>query len=318
VDTKEFYDYLLNRINVQFIPRLDPEQPTFSLTLSKKMTYEQFAAKVGEHLQVEPTHIRFTTIAPSGKPKVTVKYSQQTTLNSILFPGPYAYGTASAQRPDGLFYEVLEMSLKELEQRKAVKVTWLPEGLTKEEEFQLMLPRAGRVTDLLEALQAKANIPADVMNRVRVYEAHNHKWYKDLDADTQIMSIGEYFDVYACAFPEEGSERSITVFHFGFPLKDGEPFSETKKRLSDFMKIKGKPFDKIKFALVTKPQYSKPEYLTDGMAPDFQRQVPVLTLSADEVLWDLVVPGRDDIALGLDHAMKSRGFWGKTDSIFIR
>lgn len=214
MDTKEFYDYLLNRINVRFIPRFEPEQPTFSLTLSKKMTYDQFAAKVGEQLQVEPTHVRFTTINPSGKPKTPIKYNQQNTLNSILFPGPYAYGTSTAQKPDALFYEVLDMSLKELEQRKAVKVSWLPEGLTKEEDYQLMLPRAGRVSDLLEALQAKANISADVMKRVRIFEAHNHKWYKDLDPDVTILSIGEYFDVYACAFPEEESERSITVFHF--------------------------------------------------------------------------------------------------------
>jgi ubiquitin carboxyl-terminal hydrolase 7 len=236
VDTKDFYDYLLNRINVRFIPRLEPEQPTFSLTLSKKMTYDQFAAKVGEQLQVEPTHIRFTTINPSGKPKITVKYNQQTTLNAVLFPGPYAYGTASAQKPDALFYEVLEMSLKELEQRKAVKVTWLPEGLTKEEDYQLMLPRAGRISDLLEALQSKANISPDVMKRVRVFETHNHKYYKDLYPDAQILSIGEYFDVYACAFPEEESERWIAVFHFDkelsrvhnipfrFPLKEvGSP-----------------------------------------------------------------------------------------------
>jgi ubiquitin carboxyl-terminal hydrolase 7 len=38
----------------------------------------------------------------------------------------------------------------------------------------------------------------------------------------------------------------------------------------------------------------------------------------DEILWDLISPHRDDIALGMDHAMKSKGLWGKTDSIFIR
>jgi ubiquitin carboxyl-terminal hydrolase 7 len=42
----------------------------------------------------------------------------------------------------------------------------------------------------------------------------------------------------------------------------GEPFSETKQRLSDFTKIKGKQFDKIKFALVA--PNSKPEYIEDG------------------------------------------------------
>lgn len=131
-EAKEFYDYLLNRINVEFIPRLDDQAPTFSLTLSKKMTYDQFAAKVSEQLKVEPTHIRFTTINGAGKPKLAVKYNPQLTLNNILFPGSYNYGAGSMQRSDSLFYELLDISLKEMEQRKPIKVTWLPEGLTKE------------------------------------------------------------------------------------------------------------------------------------------------------------------------------------------
>jgi ubiquitin carboxyl-terminal hydrolase 7 len=57
-------------------------------------------------------------------------------LNNILFPGPYNYSASANQRNDALFYEVLDMSLKELEQRKPVKVTWLPEGLSKEVSFK--------------------------------------------------------------------------------------------------------------------------------------------------------------------------------------
>jgi ubiquitin carboxyl-terminal hydrolase 7 len=48
-------------------------------------------------------------------------------------------------------------------------------------------------------------------------------------------------------------------------LNQGEPFSETKQRLSEFTKIKGKQLDKIKFVLVSKPQYSRPESVEDGM-----------------------------------------------------
>lgn len=134
IEAKDFYDYLLNRINVEFAPRLGEtsQLPTFTLTLSKKMTYEQFATKVGEHLKVEPTHLRFTTVSTSGKQRTPIKYTQQGTLNTILFPTPYSYGGTTMHRPDMLFYEVLEMSLKELEQRKTLNITWLPEGLTKE------------------------------------------------------------------------------------------------------------------------------------------------------------------------------------------
>ncbi|KAF2865809.1 hypothetical protein BDV95DRAFT_553981 [Massariosphaeria phaeospora] len=314
VETKDFYDYLLNRINVEFAPRLGEgaQLPTFTLTLSKKMTYDQFSAKVAEHLKVELTHLRFTTVNTTGKPKSAVKYTQQGTLNSVLFPGPYNYSSSSMQKTDALFYEVLEMSLKELESRKAIRITWLPEGLTKEEEYTLMIPRTGVIQDLLEALQKKANISTEIMPSVKVFEAHNSRFYKSLSMDYQILGIGEYIHLYAAAFPEDDLPKKISVFHFDkepakvhgvpfqFSIKEDEPFSETKKRLSDLTKIKGKQFEKIKFAVVSKPQYSRPEYIED-----------------EDVLSDLV-GNRDDVALAMDHANKTRSFWGKTDSIFIK
>ncbi|PSN74726.1 cysteine proteinase [Corynespora cassiicola Philippines] len=313
VDAKEFYDYLLNRINVEFVPRhAESEQPTFTLTLSKKMTYEQFAAKAGEYLKADPSHIRFMTMTTSGKPKTAVKYNQQGTLNSILVPGPYNYTASAMQKPDSLYYEVLELSLKEMETRRAIKITWLPEGLSKEEEYTLMISRTAVVSELLEALQKKANISDEIMESVRVFETHGHKYYKTLPEDFQCMGIGEYLTLYAMPVPEDESPKKISVFHFdkepskahGVPfqisMKEGEPFSETKKRISDLTKIKGKQFDKIKFAFVSKPTYSRPEYIDD-----------------DEVIWDSV-GNREDIAIGMDHANKARSFWGKTDSIFIR
>jgi ubiquitin carboxyl-terminal hydrolase 7 len=33
--------------------------------LSRKMTYDQFAKKVGEHLQVDETHLRFAPVMAS-------------------------------------------------------------------------------------------------------------------------------------------------------------------------------------------------------------------------------------------------------------
>ncbi|CAI6294669.1 unnamed protein product [Periconia digitata] len=313
-DAKEFYDYLLNRISVDFEPRNgdDTELPSFSLALSKKMTYDQFSAKVAEHLGVDPTHLRFTTVNNAGKPKLAVKYSHQGTLSSILFSGPYNYAASTTQRSDAMFYEVLDMSLKEMESRKAIKVVWLPEGLSKEEVHTLMIPRTGSVADVVEALQQKCSLSDDIVADMQVYEAHNCKWLKSLGSDFQVMGIPDYVQVYIAAFPkEEESTKKVSVFHFDkepskvhgipfqFPLKEGETFGDTKQRLSDFVKIKGKQFDKIKFAAVTKPHYSRPQYLED-----------------DDNLWDLV--DNNDLSLGMDHANKSRSFWGKSDSIFIR
>lgn len=43
-----------------------------------------------------------------------------------------------------------------------------------------------------------------------------------------------------------------------------EVFKDTKSRLSKRIGIKGKQFDKIKFAIIQRSIYSKPTYLNDG------------------------------------------------------
>ena len=55
--------------------------------------------------------------------------------------------------------------------------------------------------------------------------------------------------------------------------EQGEPFSKTKQRLEKRTGIKGKQFEKIKFAVVPRISYSKPIYLVDGPSP-----LPQLTL----------------------------------------
>jgi ubiquitin carboxyl-terminal hydrolase 7 len=132
-DAREYYDYLLNRIVVKFNPKppSDPEQNNFDVVLSRKMSYDQFSAKVGERLGVNPTHIRFSTVnSATGKPKATVRRNPNQTLSQILFPQFGAYN--ANQRPDALYYEIMDMSLSELETKKSIKVTLVTDGLTKE------------------------------------------------------------------------------------------------------------------------------------------------------------------------------------------
>jgi ubiquitin carboxyl-terminal hydrolase 7 len=54
----------------------------------------------------------------------------------------------------------------------------------------------------------------------------------------------------------------------------GEKFADTKKRLEKRTGLKGKSFEKIKFAVVRRANYSKPQYLNDG------RVTPTLSIDA--------------------------------------
>lgn len=131
-DARQFYDYLLNRMEVQFAPIKTNEGETFYLTLSRKMTYDQFAKKVGEHLKVDETHLRFAPVmASTGKAKPFLKRNINQNLSQILNGQYGAYGY-TMHRADALYYEILDMSLSDYESKKCFKVTWLPDGVTKE------------------------------------------------------------------------------------------------------------------------------------------------------------------------------------------
>jgi ubiquitin carboxyl-terminal hydrolase 7 len=100
--------------------------------MSSKFSYDQMTAKVGEKLQVDPTHLRFYTVnASTGNPKSAIKRHPTQTLQQILMPPFSTYGNNN-QRADMLYFEVLDMSLSELDTKKNLKVTWLSDGITKE------------------------------------------------------------------------------------------------------------------------------------------------------------------------------------------
>ena len=119
---------------IKFTPKANSknnDEDVFDLALSRKMSYDQFSAKVAERLKADPTHIRFSTMnATSLKPKSIVRRNPNQNLYQILNPQFSTYNTN--QRNDTLFYEVLDMSLSELETKKSMRLTWVSDGLTKE------------------------------------------------------------------------------------------------------------------------------------------------------------------------------------------
>lgn len=134
-DARYFYDFLLHKRDVKFFANTQrnpgSEQEPFTLVLSSKNTYDQVAARVGDHLGVDSTHLRFWTInATSGNPKASVKRGQSQNLQTILNP-PYSTFSNNNQRNDSLYFEVLDISLTELDTKKSIKVTLLSEGITK-------------------------------------------------------------------------------------------------------------------------------------------------------------------------------------------
>lgn len=111
--------------------------------MSAKNSYDHVAERVGAILNAPPTHIRFWTVNNStGNPKAAIKRSATSNLLSMLQSGTYTQ-TQQTYRVEAFFFEVLEISLEELEFKKSVKLTLLSEGITKEVSFAVRMAQDG-------------------------------------------------------------------------------------------------------------------------------------------------------------------------------
>jgi len=79
--------------------------------------------------------------------------------------------------------------------------------------------------------------------------------------------------------------------------------------------MKGKNFEKIKFAVVKRSSYSKPTYLNDGNYTLDEATGDWLTNLDDELF---AVAGGDDGLLGLDHVDRTRTIRNGAGDLFLR
>lgn len=94
-------------------------------------------------------------------------------------------------------------------------------------------------------------------------------------------------------------------------------FKDTKDRLSKRTGLKGKQLERIKFALISRSSYARPEYLKDGELADINVDIQVFLMNAaEDVLFEMIASEED--CLGLDHPAKARPGSLKGDSIHIR
>lgn len=318
-DARQYYDYLLNRIAVAFHPGPNYEGEIFSLSLSKKMTYDQFAAKVAERAKADPTHLRFATVnITSGKAKAFVKRSLNQNLQQVLTSQYSSYGGYMTHRNDALYYQVLDQPLSDYETKKQMKVIWLPEGINKEEVLEVLVPKNGIVADLISGISRKLQLDESTMRLVRVFEVHSGKIHKELLEDFNVVSLNEFTTLYAEKIPEEElaateEDRFIYCYHFDkepskphgvpfkFVLKPDEQTKDMRERISKRTGIKGKLLQNLKFAVIPRGLYAKPRYLED-----------------DDVVTELIGDGSGEEMLGLDHVNKNRGLWGRAEGMFIR
>ncbi|RIA93959.1 ubiquitin carboxyl-terminal hydrolase 5 [Glomus cerebriforme] len=299
----QFYESLALRIVVSFKPKLKDREP--------KPEFELVAGAVATHLNTDPLKLRFTTAhSSSGTPKSVIKRTTTQTLSEML---QTAYLTPSAHI---LFYEMLDISIVELETKRFFKVTWLGNTVKEEKILDIRLQKNAVVGEIMEEILKEVTLSSPI----RLFEVHNYKIQKEYTGNEPIERIQEFVTLYAEEIPQDEqradqNDRIIQVYHFtkdpmrahGIPfkfvIKNGENLSNTKTRLQHRLGMSEKDFSRVRIAIVPGTSYAKPEYLEDD----------------DIILSEKKLSNED--YLGLDHVDKTGRagrVGGAEKAIFIR
>ncbi|ODV89308.1 hypothetical protein CANCADRAFT_137158 [Tortispora caseinolytica NRRL Y-17796] len=279
-DAINFYRFLLSRTRIHFLPRFDDEmeddmnEDEFSLVLSKRDDYSRLSEAVGHYLKVDPEHLRFTTCHPSGAPRSIVKYAPSASIASI-------FSQSYSATPNMLYYEVLPMPLKEMEQMISVPVIYIPDSLVNETGADVLVPKNATVALFLEELARLVNLELKEDEALRTYLVHKGHILGQLDANAHVADIrnGEIICVEKVLRDDmeaNTDQAVIEVIHFQkdishlhgvpfyFSVKWNEKFSEFRARLKKKLGYKDDTFEKVKIACVSLNQHDSVEYITDG------------------------------------------------------
>ncbi|TPX31523.1 hypothetical protein SmJEL517_g05139 [Synchytrium microbalum] len=286
-----YFDAILNRITVAFRPKTvgkdvpsmkdakDRGPGDFELVLSKKMAYDLVAQAVADKLgRMDPMKIRFSSNAATSSPKQVIKRQANMTLQEMI-PPQY-----QSQITPILFYEILDISITELETKRYIKVCVLDRSMKELATHDVLLLKTANVSDLLEVLKAKIKLDDKVKvdeGSLRLYEVTAHKIHKMFANEDLLSSIVEYSYIYAEETPldelrmAEG-DKIVNAFHFSkdlarahsipfrFVLRAGEMFSATKARLQARIGMNDKDFAKAKVVYVGTGTFPKMTPVEDG------------------------------------------------------
>ncbi|CAG8740288.1 749_t:CDS:2, partial [Dentiscutata erythropus] len=179
-----------------------------------------------------------------------------------------------------LYYEMLDISIVELETKKFFKVYWLGTTVKEEDVIDICLPKTAIVNQIFQIIINKLALKHT--SRIRLYDVLRYKIQKEYDINDPIDEIEENITLYAEEIPQDEiklgtKDKVIRVFHFAkeplcahgipfkFVIKAGEPFSMTKLRLKLRLGMNEKDFTKVKVAVIQELSYAKPQYIDDNV-----------------------------------------------------
>lgn len=198
IDPVQFYEHLNNRLLIRFRPRNDFKSSTQELALvfNRKASYDEMAQKVGKHLKHDPMKLRFLLVAPGNINKQHIKRSANQNVGEIVNT-TYAFNMP-AFTPPAMLYDLLDVSITELETKKSLKVIWTGAHNKEESSHSLLLPKTSNVADLVEHLMKLVKLEENGSGKVRVFDmTHAGRGQREFAPSELVGNMPDSAEVYA-------------------------------------------------------------------------------------------------------------------------
>lgn len=317
----DYFRDLMIHAEVQFCDKNAPNEDGFTLLLSLKMKYDEFAKIVGEHIKHDPQKLQFfrSNLYDLKSPiNQAIKYNVEFQLKD-------AFNLNNKQQQiKKIYYQKLSIKITELEERRQFKCIWISANLKMERELTLMPFKKASVKELLsecrgELLKEELITHQDFNSfdqfRLRLVEIVASRLQRVIKEDLLIETLENQMANKAYrveqVLPEEialnnnltfnvseGEEYLLPIAHFtkeiyatfGSPfllkIRQGELFKDIKQRIQRRLDVNDKEFTTYRFALVS---LGTPHYIGEE----------------DSVSFDLSKLTGLQPWLGIDHANKA-------------
>ncbi|CAH0563456.1 unnamed protein product [Brassicogethes aeneus] len=301
----DYFKDLFYRVEVTFVDKCIPNDTGFTMELSQRMTYDQFARAVAQRVGTDPCLLQFFKCQSyKDTPGHPLRCTFEGTLKDLLV-------YSKPKVPKKIFYQQLSIRVSELENKKQFKCMYVGPKMKEEKELILYPNKGGTVADLLEEAKKQIEFTEDSTGKLRITEVNCNKVTMGPKDDTPLENLtGTSAKVYRIEeVPREElhlqeDEMLVPCAHFqkevfstfGIPflikIKQGEPFARVKERIQKKLSVPEKEWEKFKFSIVAMGRaqvIQEDEYVVS--LNDFR---PLQSQSGSPKPW-----------LGLDHVNKA-------------
>lgn len=168
---------------------------SFDLWVSTDYSYQELANEIAQKLgdDTNPAYLRLFVVNSHG-----TRFPLSSTLNlSQVFTKQVAVSSITQFE-----YEILNITLKEYENMKSIKIYWL-NSILQSHLLDLLVPKSSTVAEVIKKLIHKLEVPKEHWSNLLVWAGQENKYADLIKFDKPIDEINDQYEIYCGYFPAE-------------------------------------------------------------------------------------------------------------------